>query len=381
MSVDSVGPEERPERDSGEYVGVGASLRQSRVESGRNLSEASEALRIRRPHLQAIEEGRFDELPGQAYALGFVRAYAEYLELDSDWVIDRYREEMEPGDANQDLHFPEPPPVRDWRPRIGVAGAALALAAVAYGGWYYIQNRDNPGDDLVSEVPPDLLGETAPEPPGDLEPRAGAAGSDEPDFAATIDSLAAPGSPLPGSTAPQTPPEAGLPGAPPAEAIPAERPPVTSLAELAEADPARPVDDPPVVSEAVAGDRPDTGADAADETGAAEAAEEEVTAEEDPAGEGTVYGAANVGGRVVLRAVRESWVSVREPDGERVFQRLLRPGDSYRVPARADLSMIVGNAGGLAVEVDGVTLPPLGEEGRTRRDVSLDPDSLTGGLP
>ena len=83
----------------------------------------------------------------------------------------------------------------------------------------------------------------------------------------------------------------------------------------------------------------------------------------------------------VLRAVRESWISVRGPNGERVFTRLLRPGDSYRVPARADLSMIVGNAGGLAVEVDGVTLPPLGEEGRTRRDVSLDPDALTGALP
>lgn len=376
MSVDSVGPEERPERDSGDYVGVGASLRQSRVESGRDLSEASEALRIRRPHLQAIEEGRFDELPGQAYALGFVRAYAEYLELDSDWVIDRFREEVDPGDANQDLHFPEPPPVRDWRPRIGVAGAALALAAVAYGGWYYVQNRGEPRDGSVSEAPPDLLGETAPAPPAETGPQAGATDPDGSDPAATVDALAVPGPPLPESTTPETSPETGLLETAPGEAIPPERPPVTSLAELAEADTERPVDEPPVVPEDVAAEVPDAGVDEADETEAAEASDEAGTAEE-----GTVYGAANAGGRVVLRAVRESWISVRGPNGERVFTRLLRPGDSYRVPARADLSMIVGNAGGLAVEVDGVTLPPLGEEGRTRRDVSLDPDALTGALP
>ena len=376
MSVDSVGPEERPERDTGDYVGVGASLRQSRVESGRDLSEASEALRIRRPHLQAIEEGRFDELPGQAYALGFVRAYAEYLELDSDWVIDRFREEVDPGDANPDLHFPEPPPVRDWRPRIGVAGAALALAAVAYGGWYYVQNRGEPGNDPVSEAPPDMPGETASAPPAEAEPQAGATDPRGSEPAATADALAAPGPRLPDSTTPETLPDTGLPETAPGEAIPPERSPVTSLAELAEADTERPVDEPPVVPADVAAEVPDAGADETDETEAAEASDEAGTA-----GEGTVYGAANAGGRVVLRAVRESWISVRGPNGERVFTRLLRPGDSYRVPARADLSMIVGNAGGLAVEVDGVTLPPLGEEGRTRRDVSLDPDALTGALP
>lgn len=374
MSVDSVGPEERPERDSGDYVGVGASLRQSRVESGRDLSEASEALRIRRPHLQAIEEGRFDELPGQAYALGFVRAYAEYLELDSDWVIDRFREEVDPGDANQDLHFPEPPPVRDWRPRIGVAGAALALAAVAYGGWYYVQNRGEPRGGPVSEAPPDLLGETAPAPPAETDPRAGATGSGDPDPAATGDVLAAPGPPLSGSTNPETLPETELPETAPGEAMPPERPPVTSLAELAEADTERLGDEPLVVPEDVAAEVPDAGADETGETEAVEASDEAGTAEQ-----GMVYGAANAGGRVVLRAVRESWIAVRGPDGERVFTQLLKPGDSYRVPARADLSMIVGNAGGLAVEVDGVTLPPLGEEGRTRRDVSLDPDALTAG--
>ncbi|MEI6161207.1 MAG: helix-turn-helix transcriptional regulator, partial [Roseococcus sp.] len=36
-------------------------------------------LRIRRTYIEAIETGRFDALPGQAYTQGFVRSYANYL--------------------------------------------------------------------------------------------------------------------------------------------------------------------------------------------------------------------------------------------------------------------------------------------------------------
>ena len=356
MSVDSVEPEERRETEAGEYVGVGASLRRSRVESGRELSEVSTALRIRLPHLSAIENGRFDDLPGQAYALGFVRAYAEYLELDSGWVVDRFREEVDPRDATPDLHFPEPPPVRDWRPRIGVVGGAVALAAVSYGGWYYSRTLDEPPRDMVPEVPADLVREAVPEPPVEALPAppvaVGAEGS-----AARAEPAPSP----PASDIPETPPET-----PPTEAMPPEAlPPATSLAQLAGAGLADVVEAPPPVPGDVIADTPEPSVDEGDAP---------------EAGEGTVYGGANAGGRVVLRAVRESWISVRGPNGERVFTRLLKPGDSYRVPARGDLSMIVGNAGGLAVEVDGVMLPALGEEGRTRRGVSLDPATLMAAL-
>ena len=37
---------------------------------------------------QAIEEGRFEELPGAAYAVGFVRSYATYLGLDAEALVD-----------------------------------------------------------------------------------------------------------------------------------------------------------------------------------------------------------------------------------------------------------------------------------------------------
>ena len=67
--------------------GVGALMRSAREGLGDDLADVSRMLRIRLPHLQAIEDGRFEDLPGPAYAVGFVRTYAEHLGLDGDEIV------------------------------------------------------------------------------------------------------------------------------------------------------------------------------------------------------------------------------------------------------------------------------------------------------
>ena len=57
------------------------------------LPDVATALRIRLPYLEAIEDGRWPELPGNAYALGFVRAYAKLLGLDPEEMARRFRAE------------------------------------------------------------------------------------------------------------------------------------------------------------------------------------------------------------------------------------------------------------------------------------------------
>jgi len=59
-----------------------------------------------------------------------------------------------------------------------------------------------------------------------------------------------------------------------------------------------------------------------------------------------------------------------------VAQRTLRAGDSYRVPARAGLTLRTGNATGLQVLVDDKPAPALGG---TVRNLALDPDRLVAG--
>ena len=62
--------------------GVAALLRRRREELGRDVPTVARQLRIRAVYITAIEEGRLQDLPGTAYAVGFVRAYADYLGLD-----------------------------------------------------------------------------------------------------------------------------------------------------------------------------------------------------------------------------------------------------------------------------------------------------------
>src|SRR3546814_6148390 len=87
----------------------------------------------------------------------------------------------------------------------------------------------------------------------------------------------------------------------------------------------------------------------------------------------------NENARIVIRAEADSWIEVRAPGGEILLTRVLRAGDVYRVPDRAGLTLITGNAGGLAIAVDGKPVPRLGPVGSVRRNVALDVESLRNG--
>lgn len=71
---------------------IGAALREARVSQGLDITECSAAVYIRARYLTAIEDGRFDDLPGSAYVGGFVRAYADYLGVPLDGFAEPERE-------------------------------------------------------------------------------------------------------------------------------------------------------------------------------------------------------------------------------------------------------------------------------------------------
>jgi len=91
------------------------------------------------------------------------------------------------------------------------------------------------------------------------------------------------------------------------------------------------------------------------------------------------YGAENTDARVIIRATDDSWVQVRDKDGQLLLTRVLRVGDSYRVPNDAGVVMRTGNAGGLDIQVDGESVPRLGPKGAIRHEVVLDADRLKAG--
>jgi len=69
---------------------IGESLREARLKRGLTPADVQKAIRIRDRYLQALEEERWELLPGDAYVKGFLRTYADYLGLDGSLYVDEY---------------------------------------------------------------------------------------------------------------------------------------------------------------------------------------------------------------------------------------------------------------------------------------------------
>ena len=78
----------------------------------------------------------------------------------------------------------------------------------------------------------------------------------------------------------------------------------------------------------------------------------------------------------MIRATADSWIAVHDAAGAMLFTRILKQGDNYQVPDEPGITMDTGNAGGLALSLDGKPLPSLGGEGAVRRHIALDPQAL-----
>ena len=408
---------------------IGSELRDARLKLGQELADVASVLRIRRVFLEAIEEDHFDQLPGAPYAVGFVRAYAGHLGLDADEVVRCFKEQASGLERPADLAFPEV--ITESRiPRGAILLISVVLVVVAYGGWYYLSAKNITISDIIPAVPEKLASlisgkepdapapdaaptaeapvpEPAPEPAtapaapevgaGEQETASAPVTEEKPKATAKTPEPAAtsPPSPEPAATRPP-PPETASTGTPgpssrggadamsgataPADegggeapALPAPEPFASTLEALAiaPASQTRPAAAVPTAPPAPT---------KLQFTGVPEIPGVPPRSAALPERQPRVYGEGNSDSRVILRATRDSWIQVHGADNVLLLTRILRAGDSYRVPNRNGLTLMTGNAGALEILVDGQPVPPIGPFGAVRRDVSLDPDRLKTGL-
>lgn len=106
---------------------IGSSLRDARVRKGLELPTLEAETKIRAKYLRALEEERFDLLPGDTYVKGFLRIYADKLGLDGQLYVDEYNSRFslseEPVVANR-------PPRRARQGRFEANAVVVALAGI-----------------------------------------------------------------------------------------------------------------------------------------------------------------------------------------------------------------------------------------------------------
>jgi len=384
---------EMPEPDDIRQVGggVGGLLRRRREEIQQDIEEVSRQLRIRSGYIRAIEEGKFQDLPGTAYAVGFVRAYADYLGLDGGSIVGDYRDELARRSRQNDLVWPSEGTESRF-PGGTILVVCVLLGLAIYGGWFYATQSGSSGIKLIDQVPAYIknatgIGQTA-------DATGNAAQTESPKTEAQAAPAPAPASNLPESQAqagaptnapattsmadagnapaapaaePQTLPPAvtttPAPSTAPAIGAASQNSQATALAPAAPTAPASTTPPAPAASQATV---PTTTAPATSPT-----TDQTASASATP----TVAPAA----RVVIRANRDSWIEIRDKDDNVVLKKVLRQGESFNVPDQKGLLMTTGNAGGIVIELEGKALQSLGSLGVVKRGIKLDPAALSDG--
>jgi len=307
---------------------VGQELRAGRLRRGDDLATVSRDLKIRKDHLEAVEEDRLENLPGRTYAIGFVRSYAGYLGLDATEMVERYKQEIS---GRHDDHAPTVAPIPDeqrWLPQGWRFVAGIVVLAVGYGAWHLLSAGSAP-----QAVPP----------PPSLAPPKPAAIAPQPAPPPTSDQTAVPSPAIDNSAAAASPEPAPAAGdnASPAPAPQQSATPSPAQTTLTNQVPAAP----------------------------AEAAAPEAAAP-------TVYGRSNLNPRVVLKARNDTHITVRGGTGTVYINRNLKAGDTYQLPNVTGLTLSTTNAGAVEMDLDGQAIGVAGGVDQSAEAIPLDPQAI-----
>lgn len=294
---------------------IGGFLKQKRLEHSYELQDVSDVINIRAVQLKAIEEGDLSNLPGMVYAIGFVRSYAEFLNLDSQDIVKKFKNEHDEISEKPDLTFPVP--VSDAQTpdrRVLISSVIGVIVVLALWGIFS-------GDDDMAELA------EIPELPVEL------VAENEASNLALSQSLIAS---IEETTSIETEPKVDSPLLKPAKTT-VENKPVEHIEKQVEKQTEKIVKAPPVVKKI-----------------------------------------AKIKTRIVIKANKPSWIQIQDKNDKNIFKKVMRPGDEYRVPnKRQDLTLITANAGGLDIFVDGKKIAPLGKSGDIMRGVILQASELT----
>jgi len=155
----------------------GTRLRQEREQRGITLDQISRSTKIGTRFLQALEQDRFEQLPGGIFNKGFIRAYARFLGLNEEQTLADYLAATSPGE-------PTPAPSETAVPPAGspkIAGAQaeseratnlpwgtfamlLLVVALSFAIWGFYTREREPSTPVKHPVAPSTssTGSTAP---------------------------------------------------------------------------------------------------------------------------------------------------------------------------------------------------------------------------
>lgn len=205
-------------------------LRAARERQGLSLEDVAARTRVRPALLRALEEGRYDALPGPVYTRGFLKLYARAVGLDPAAVVAAWEQEAQAraGSAPRPAAPPGPPqrerPRPWWHPdpvlqsmdprqrlRSAASATLVVVLAAVVGAWLLSAATKGPAQQEVAH--PTVSLEPAPQPPTQPGGMPGLAGEAGGPTGLPGESLAPPPVPAPPAAPSPAPAASGEPAA------------------------------------------------------------------------------------------------------------------------------------------------------------------------
>ena len=352
---------------------IGQVLRDTRLSQSKNIQEVSQILRIRQIYLDAIENNDFAQLPGKIYIIGFIKTYAEYLQLDSEEIIRAYKSGDLVETINTDLVFPTIVP-EDGMPNKLTLLLGFMIAIAGYGGWYYFNNNvssiGNPVSLNKSEIPK----------PSQIE-KLKTNNSLNTTKTLTQKNTLLTSDPLKRekeikNADPRSSIKVGLGGV--TGKILSEKQNIPGkYNQVVEPQPSLQNSNKPLSLKTNIKDKISTLDTKTKVVNVTKPLKPKLLEKNN------VLSPKNKvieSSRITIRALSDSYLQVRNKSLNQILiTRLLKKGSTYDVPNQEGLSLITGNAGALEIFVDGQKVPPIGAIGSVRRNVLLVPKDLIAG--
>ncbi|AXX64824.1 helix-turn-helix domain-containing protein [Bombilactobacillus bombi] len=116
---------------------IGEKLRSARLERGYTIDDLQKKTKIQKRYLVAIEEEKFDQLPGDFYVRAFVKQYAESVGLDSKALLQEFGDEI-PQVQPEEVQPETPKPkketlwnsIRNHLPQISILAVVVVIVCL-----------------------------------------------------------------------------------------------------------------------------------------------------------------------------------------------------------------------------------------------------------
>ncbi|QHI95672.1 DUF4115 domain-containing protein [Aristophania vespae] len=348
---------------------VGEMLRSKREALGWSVNAVAQHLKIRAPVLEALERDDYHALPGQAYAIGFLKSYAGLLGLNVEDVIANFAGEhskrRESGLEKPKLSFPQA--VDDHSvPKWLLILLGLGVVGAAYAGWYHF----TPHDELIKKAINS----------SEIKIEDGINNSINRNMPLqTLPSHDAPHDEIKNSELAGKVPEQNFASS---ETVSSGQQSETQGESQSEAQNNMALK-PALAENASSDDLKASSSDTADTEVAKpqqpvspfvaplpKVTEEKTTSEENKAS-ATGFD---------LQFVQDSWAKITDVNGKTLESRVFKAGENWHgEKAASPYKITVGNAGGVVVKAGDVTSAPLGQLGQVKRNIVLSEDMIVKG--